>query len=234
LHFYLLYQENTRIISRRRLLMKNMKFGILLVIAVLALVSVVSAALPAQVTADITYPGSASYWNVDVTSGGGDIPAAGYAGWCGSSTNGIGQGHYTFDVYSSLGSLPALLPPMDWNKVNYVINHDQGANAATLQQVFWHYDSGYYFWNPNAPLGPFDQNKYDAIIADAELNGGSYVPGPGNDYAVILWSSRNAQPVFIQLPIPEIPSPEFPTIALPVAMLIGLVGAVQYVRSRKE
>ena len=121
-----------------------------------------------------------------------------------------------------------------YHKVNYVLNHDQGANAATLQQVFWHYDGGSYAWNPDAPLGPFDGNLYATIIADADTNGGSYVPGPGNDYAVILWSARTAQPVFIKLPIPEIPSPEFPTIALPVAMLIGLVGVVQYVRSRKE
>lgn len=214
--------------------MKKMKFGILLVIAVLALVSVATAALPAQVTAEITSPGSVSYWNLDVTSGGGDIPAADYAGWCGSSGFGLSPGQHTFNVYSSLGSLPNGLPAMNWNKVNYVINHDQGANAATLQQVFWYYDTGAYTWNPNAPLGPFDATKYAALIADADANGGSYVPGPGDDYAVILWSASTAQPVFIELPIPEIPSPEFPTLALPVAMLIGVVGAVQYVRSRKE
>ena len=215
--------------------MKNMKFGILLVIAVLALVSVASAALPAQIDAVITYPASASYWNVRVLNGGGDIiTGADYAGWCGSSKHALSQGQATFNVYSSLGTLPAGLPIVNWNKVNYVLNHDQGANAATLQQVFWYYDGGSYAWNPDAPLGPFDGTKYAALIAAADANGGSYVPGPGNDYAVILWSARTAQPVFITLPIPEIPSPEFPTLALPVALLIGVVGAVHSVRSRKE
>ena len=215
--------------------MKNMKFGILLVIAVLALVSVASAALPAQIDATITNPGPGSYWNVRVTNGGGDIiSATDYAGWCGSSKNGINHGQHTFMVYSSLGSLPAGLPSMDWNRVNFVINKYPDANAATLQQVFWHYDGGSYAWNPDAPLGPFDGNLYETILGDADANGGSYVPGPGNDYAVILWSARTAQPVFITLPIPEIPSPEFPTLALPVALLIGVVGAVQYIRSRKE
>jgi len=215
--------------------MKNMKYGILLVIAVLALVSVASAALPAQIDAVVTYPGSASYWNLRIINGGGDIiTGADYAGWCGSSQLGLSTGQHTFNVYSSLGSLPAGLPIVDWYRVNYVINNYPNANAATLQQVFWHYDGGSYAWNPDAPLGPFDGNLYATIIADADTNGGSYVPGPGNDYAVILWSARTAQPVFIKLPIPEIPTPEFPTLALPVAMLIGVVGAVQYIRSRKE
>ncbi len=217
--------------------MRKMKFGILLVFAVLALISVASAALPSQVTATIASPGTAthSYWDVDVTNGGGDIPAASdYVGWCADSVWTLNPGTHIFNVYSSLEALPAGLPTVNWNKVNYVINHKDGANAATIQAVIWYYDHGEITWNPAAPLGPVNAADRAALIAAADANGVGYVPGPGDIYAVILWSSRTVQPVFIELPIPTIPSPEFPTLALPVAMLIGVVGAVQYIRARKE
>jgi hypothetical protein len=210
-------------------IMRKMKFGILLVFAVLALVSVASAALPAQVTATIGHPGPVSYWDVDVTVGGGDIPAANdYIGWCEDSQTFLGAGTHVFMVYSSLGALPAGLPTVDWHKVNYVINHKAGADQDTIQAVIWHYDG-----RP-VPVQPYNPALYAQIVNDADANGAAYVPDVGEMYAVILWSSRTAQPVFIELPVPDIPVPEFPTLALPVAMLIGVVGVVQYVRARKE
>jgi hypothetical protein len=228
LHLFIFFYVKQWIISRRRIIMRKMKFGILLVFAVLALVSVASAALPSQVTATIGHPGPQSYWDVDVTIGGGDIPAADdYIGWCASSALGLGEGERIFQVYSSLGTMPEGFPTVDWNKVNYVINHKAGANPSTIQAVIWHYDGGV-----NSFDG-VDMTKYDALIAAAEANP-TYVPGVGENYAVILWNHRSLQPIFIEIPIPEIPAPEFPTLALPVAMLIGVVGAVQYVRARKE
>ena len=213
--------------------MRKMKFGILLVLAVLALVSVASAALPALVTAHIATPGTAthSYWDVDVTTGGGDIPAVNdYVGWCSDSQTYITQGTHTFNVYSSLlpALLPSDLPTAQWGKINYVINHKGTANAATIQALIWYYDGGIIPW------GTVEVAKFNALKADAEANP-LYVPGPGDIYAVILWNpTTEAQPLFIEIPIPTTPSPEFPTLALPVAMLIGVVGAVQYVRTRKE
>jgi hypothetical protein len=225
-------------------IMRKMKFGILLVFAVLALVSVASAALPSQVTATIAKPGSATYFGVDVTNGGGEIPVAYYDGWCedwqtySSSYIGIPT---IFDVYSSLDQ-PKIdqsgMPSANWNKINYVINnYDLGdANAATLQSVFWYYgfDSAD-GWVPPVVLGTIDPTVKATIIADADTNGGAYVPSHlGEYYAVVLWSTETAQPAFIVLPIPDIPVPEFPTLALPIAMMIGVVGAVEYVRTRKE
>src|SRR5665647_2213939 len=95
--------------------MRKFRFGIILVIALLAIVSVASAA---QVTANIGNPGSNSYWDIDVTSGTGILPAANdYLGWCGNSTTYIDPANnpFTFDVYSSLspGSLPSYMPTMD-------------------------------------------------------------------------------------------------------------------------
>jgi hypothetical protein len=217
------------IISRRRVIMRKMKFGILLVFAVLALVSVASAGLPSQVTANIVTSGSQSYWDVDVTIGGGDISANNYIGWCSYAYTYLANGtDVPFNVYSSLGLLPANLPSANWNKINYVINHKGTADKFTIQRAIWHYAI-------NGPIawGTYDEAKYNALIAAADANP-TYVPDVGEKYAVILWKSTSSQPVFIEVPIPTIPSPEFPTLALPVAMMIGLVGAVQYVRARKE
>jgi hypothetical protein len=212
-------------------IMKKMKYGILVVVALLALVAVASASLPSQVTARITNPGPSSYWDVDVSVGGGDIPAVDdYIGWCSDTDSLIATpSTHTFKVISSLGSIPSYIPTMDWNKANYIINNKHGADKCTVQAAIWHYDGSYHYWCP------VDTTKYNALITDAN-NNASYVPGPNNKYAVILWdeSMRKPQPVFIEIPVPTIPSPEFPALALPVAMLIGVIGIVQYVKTRKE
>lgn len=210
--------------------MKKMNFGILLIFAVLALVSVASAGLPSQVTATLAHPGPNGYWNVDVTAvvGGTDISTTvNYDGYCAASNLPITVGSKVFNVYSSLGALPAGLPTVNWNKVNYVLNHKAGADNATIQAVIWHYDGG-----PHS-YPTVNWVKYQELVNAADANP-TYVPGVGENYAVILWSSRNQQPVIIEVPIPDIPVPEFPTLALPIAMMIGVVGAVQFIKARKE
>ena len=52
-------------------------------------------------------------------------------------------------------------------------------------------------------------------------------------YAVILYKP-GYQVIIIEANYPCDNTPEFPTLALPVAMLIGVVGAVQYIKTRKE
>ena len=214
--------------------MKKMKFGILLVIAVLALVSVASAALPASVTAAVHFPAGTTdaYFDVDVTNGGNfDLPNGNnYLGWCADSKIiGLGSGN-VYTPYDSRGTLPPM-HTVDWNKVNYIINHKNGASRGAIQQAIWYYDNGRTTW----PGEPYLESEVQALITDADANGATYVPSvPGEKYMVILWKATNVQPVVIEVPIPEIPVPEFPTLALPIAMMIGVVGAVQYVRARKE
>jgi hypothetical protein len=217
--------------------MRKMQLGILLVVAVITLVSVASAALPASVTAVIGHPGPQSYWDVDVTNGGNvDLPTMNdYVGWCADSKTGLGPGTFSFKVYSSLspGSLPSGFPTVQWNKVNYVINHKGSADKFTVQAVIWHYDGGYHNWGPLNQVQMESSADYLALVAAADANP-TYVPVAGENYAVILWSRTNAQPVFIEVPVPPPSIPEFPTLALPVAMLIGVVGAVQLFKTRKE
>ncbi len=203
--------------------------------ALMALTAVASAALPVSVTASIHYPGIVSYWDVDVTSGGNaDLPNMNdYLGWCSDSQHSISQGTHTFQVYSSLGVVPAFIPPANWNKINYLINHKNGADWKTLQAAIWHYDG-----TPNPPfhwsINGWNPVKYAQLIADADANGGSYVPGPGDKYAAILYKSSCAQTIFIELPIPEIPVPEFPSLALPTGMILGMVYLVIVYRKREN
>jgi hypothetical protein len=71
------------------------------------------------------------------------------------------------------------------------------------------------------------------------------VPSQPNEwYAVILvkdyYTSAGVhivgQPILIRVQIPpeDEQVPEFPTLALPVALLVGIAGAVEYIRTKKE
>ena len=210
--------------------MRKMKLEILLLAAIIALVSVASAALPSQVTATIASPGPSSYWDVNVLIGGGEIPANQYLGWCSDTGSGIGAGTSTFDVYSSLGTIPSGMPPMDWRAANWIINNKGTADKFTVQAAIWHFDGSPHTW------GIVDTVEYDRLITGAAAaSAAGYVPTLNEKYLAILWNPRDpGQPVAIEIPVPGIPSPEFPTLALPVGLIIGLAGMVEYIKTRKE
>ena len=87
----------------------------------------------------------------------------------------------------------------------------------------------------------YDHGEFNTYMGLVNAQGAFVPTNPGQKYAVILVKDyyendvhKIWQPILIPGTIPSIPTPEFPTLALPVAMLIGVVGAVQYVRARKE
>jgi hypothetical protein len=211
-----------------------------MVFAILALVAVASAALPVSVTATLTHPNpylsTSPYWIVDITAGGNaDLPNGIYDGYCGDGSVVMKQ-MTTFNIYDS--RVPALFPSgltsADWNRINYVLNNKQGANKETLQVVYWHYGGVGYIPNAN-----YDLAKYNEIIADANAYGGSYVPTTaGQIYAVITWNPNQVQSAFIEAVVPTTPGPnpvpEFPSLALPIAMMLGLVFIVHVVKGREK
>lgn len=225
--------------------MKKMKFG-LLVVAVLALVAVASAGFPAYDIDGIpTYPGIAtdSYWTVELLDAvNPELEAvSGYTSWCVDSNpddpHYLQSGHtYSFDVYSSLeGGWPADMPGVsNWKKVNYILNHKNDDWEIT-QAAIWHFDGQSGAAYPSGTgVGGYDEDAYDEYLADVEENGGDFFPTcRAPIYAVILYDPGH-QVIIIEDDYPCDNSPEFPTLALPVAMLIGVVGAVQYIKTRKE
>jgi hypothetical protein len=213
--------------------MRKMKLGFLLILAVIFLVSVASAALPASVTASITHPGADSYFNVDITSGGNTaLPTMnGYLGWCADSHMiGLGGGT-TFTPYD-MRYETAPIHSADWNRINWILNHKNGAMKGSIQQAIWYFDHG----RISTSWAPYDETEVQNLITDATNNGATYVPtAPGLKYAVVLYNRETLQPVFVEATIPKPPdAPEFPTLALPVAMLVGLVGVIYAIRSREE
>lgn len=230
--------------------MSRSKLSILITLAILALVAVASAALPVSVTATMThtvpynlapYENSGPYWIVDITAGGNEaLPNGIYDGYCAdgtvTTTVDIVNSPATYPLYDS--RTPALLPAdvhsANWNKINYVLNNKQGADDKTLQALFWYYSGSL----THQPGFVYDHAKFNLIKADADANGGSYVPTVGQHYAVILWNPEQVQLAFIEAIVPTTPGPnpvpEFPSLALPIAMMLGIVFVVHVVKGREK
>jgi len=218
--------------------LRKVRLGILMIIALLALVSVVAAD---QATIHF-YPNDINkkvYWDVDVISGSALLPVANdYAGWCADMVVSIGEGTHTFEVYSSLdpSSLPDTIVDQNWDKINWVINHKNGADWKTVQAVIWHYlgKSQPY----HSSIDGWSENKYNELITDADNYGAGFVPFCNQKYAVILYKS-GYQPIFVEVDMPDNcnnppPVPEFPSIVLPAGMIFGMAGLVYFVRGRKN
>jgi hypothetical protein len=220
--------------------MRKTSFGVILVVSLLALVSVVSAGLPSTATGSVV-SGSTSYLDITFSSTN-PLPSdmqynRAYPGWSLDSTSEILPDANTFQIYSSLGTIPATIPAVDWNKINYIINNKGTADKYAIQAAIWHYGENAI----PADFPVFDQQECDKLIAAADTNGENFVPTSGQKYAVILnvpVSGSNApkgtQFIIVELPFPSIPAPEFPSLALPVGMMLGIAGSVYYIKGRNE
>jgi hypothetical protein len=204
-------------------------------LALMLLVSAASAALPATVKAKIYFPSPSgnSYFDVVITQGGGDIKTQTYYGWCADSKSSIGAFgvERTFSVYSSLEptTIEPTIDSADWKKINYILNQQAVTDKYLIQAAIWYYDGGAHAWD-----GYPDATALANFISDIEANGADYVPDePGEIYAVVLHID-GVQDVLIPVPIPDIPVPEFPTLALPVAMVLGVVFTLHVAKGRKD
>jgi hypothetical protein len=211
--------------------------GIVLLATLLC--GVAAADLPASVNAAISYPGTHnSYWDIRIIDGSGDLPSGSiWLGWCVDSQTTISQGTYTFPVYSSLNlpsGSPDYIKGIYWNKVNYIINNKAigNNNMQAIQAAIWTYDGGipkdtatYKSW--------FESADYTALVTAADANGESYTPGPGKNYAVILYKP-GYQCLMIEVPIPNIPVPEFPMLAVPVILLVAAVYLVSVIKKKNK
>jgi hypothetical protein len=136
---------------------------------------------------------------------------------------------------------PITVPGVQWQKVNYVLNNRLATTGPgsmdmyTVQQIFWQYDGGAYSWgSPNSTQVTQKQGE-----ATTWLNAHPtwYPKFCGEHYAVAL-KAANHQQIFIDLPVTKCinppPTPEFPSMALPMGMIVGLVGLVYIIRGRQD
>jgi len=137
-------------------------------------------------------------------------------------------------------SIEEKMSKLNWDKINYVINHKNGAKWDTVQAVIWHYlgEAPPY---TGGSIDGYDTGKYQELIDNADLHGVGYSPYCREKYAIILYQS-GLQAIFAEVSVPTvdctnpppIPTPEFPTIALPAGMLVSLVGLIYLVRGREN
>jgi hypothetical protein len=243
--------------------MKKMQGGILVIVAVLALVSVASAGLLSQVqscsqpapdtvtalpidTVNVTISGAnapVSYLRAYITaSRTPELFPGSYAAWCLDCQDGIRFTSYEFVAYSSLDEASIVasgMPQAHWKKINYILNN-KNADWRIMQAAMWHYDgdAAAVFPTHDTVTG-YNHADYTAYISTIDSKGAAFVPGFGQNYAVLLYK-KGVPTVIIERPQACPPCgncggvPEFPSLVLPVAMIIGLLGAVFCIRRTRE
>jgi hypothetical protein len=198
------------------------------------------------------YPNAPNaYWGVDILAPGvnPEIPAnPGYDGYCIDPNHYLNNGGtYAFTAYTTLDGGAQYqtehpgAPNAVWNKVNYILNNDPSTADASQkwvlrQAAIWHYDGMPTGYPTGGGLPSYSTTEYSAYInqIDTAVANGWQLPLCNANYAVILYQ-EGKQIVIIPTPLDRCDnSPEFPSLALPVGMLIGLVGMVQFMRTRQE
>jgi hypothetical protein len=122
-----------------------------------------------------------------------DITNIGYLGWCGDQATHMDRGvPHTFALYST-SNPPSELDNINWNAVNYILNHKNGT-LVEIQFAIW------YFTNDYPSLG---QSPYTDSMIAAALANPNYVPTKGEIIGVLCVpvDEPNAQLTIIELKI---------------------------------
>lgn len=89
--------------------------------------------------------------------------------------------------------LPPKFGTMEWNKINYIINH-KNASPKVTQEAIWHFAG-----SNNKPLSP----EAAKLVEEANLNGKDYKPAEGELIAVICNPQEKKQALFLEFRIPK-------------------------------
>jgi hypothetical protein len=102
--------------------------------------------------------------------------------------------------------LTAKFAGMEWNQINYVINHKH-ASPKDNQEAVW-----YFAGSRKKPLS----EEAAKIVEEANVNGKDYKPAEGELIAVICDPHENKQALFLEYKLPAAPVALLPVAALPV------------------
>ena len=141
------------------------------------------------------YPGTFSYWSHDLSSvpTGYDAADGNYLAWC------LQEQVYAYpeNLYCGVTlyaftdpTMPTIFAGMQFDKINWVLNHKNGASIIDIQSAIWYFTgAGGYPTTPGAI----------ALVVDADANGVGYVPGSGEIMGVIVYISDTVQSTFIEV-----------------------------------
>ncbi len=156
------------------------------------------AALPDQVSMKIAYPYADSYFSTTIFNDG-DLNGT-YDAWCIDVGHTISVGvTYTANVYSSYETIPPgdiddpnIDNPENLDLVNYIANTYAVGDPSPIVTLgtYTMCDIQRAIWtvidDSVTSCGTYNQYRVDEIVADALLNGVSYVPECGGFVAVVL------------------------------------------------
>ena len=154
-----------------------------------------------------------------VPSGNFSVQNSTYSGWCIDLTSNMTFGQlFEAKLYSSVNPPPGNLSNVQWNMVNYVLNHKQGTNQ-DIQEAIWYFANMIGGYTPNSTIAM-------AMVNDSLANGTNFIPDVNQTVAVIC--------------IPQIISPGGPPVqdsiieisvppASPLTLNVTVSGDVQVV-----
>lgn len=129
-----------------------------------------------------------------------DIVDGKYWGWCAQvdvlMSRGVNHGVNLFSSYDP--DMPQNFKSDNWDKINYIINHDDSYSKESIQNAIWYYIDGLAY--------PSDPDA-KALINDTDENGEGFIPQPGDTIAILIEGVESIQRSFLELTVPEVSSP---------------------------
>ena len=125
-----------------------------------------------------------------------DIKNGTYLGWCVQKTMDM-----TFNVSNQVRLISSYdtnnlngFEDLPWNKINYIINHKNGANRESIQWAIWHYTD-------DKDVSELPASK--ALVDAADQYGAEYIPQTGDILAIPMKGEETIQLAFLELEVPE-------------------------------
>jgi hypothetical protein len=147
-----------------------------------------------QMTAVANDPTSYFLCNFSGIPSGYDINnTATYMAWCGDQSTHMDRGvSHNFALYSTLDP-PSQLDSINWNAVNYILNHKNGT-LVDIQFAIWYFTNNY----PSIGLSPYIDSMITAALANP-----NYTPGNGKIIGIIAVpiNEPNAQMSIIEITV---------------------------------